>query len=216
MWEGDNCTQNQKHALVLSTGRVLNLESLKIQLNYSMFQAAYTAIGLKKSTWWDDAVFLQENSQLIPTYYPLTSEACSKFLQGISVNLPGFGNEKIRFETNLLGKLQESKTEIKIETKLRSAFMKAGDNKSVKFAYPVAWETPLKKNITGSVVINAEATTGKINAEMLQSERGLKIVFLDPFGNQKFHPRDQDRFELDYIQYSVQKGNITKLFNLAG
>ena len=86
LWERDNCTQNQKHALVLSTGHVLYHESLKIQLNYCMFQAAYTVSGLKKNTWWDDAVFIQENSQLIPTYYPLTSEACSKLLQGISVN----------------------------------------------------------------------------------------------------------------------------------
>ena len=94
--------------------------------------------------------------------------------------------------------------------------MKGGNNKGVKFAYPVAWQTPLIKNITGSVVISAEVTLGKINEEMLQSERGSKIMFLDPFGNQQFHPWNQDRFELDYIQYSVQKGNVTKLFNLGG
>ena len=40
-------------------------------------------------------------------------------------------------------------------------------------------------------------------------------MFLDPFRNQKLHPRNQKRFELNYIQYSVQKGNIT-VFNLAG
>ena len=51
---------------------------------------------------------------------------------------------------------------------------------------------------------------------MLQSEKGSKIIFLDPFGNQQFHPWNQDRFELVYIQYSVQKGNVTKLFKLAG
>ena len=94
--------------------------------------------------------------------------------------------------------------------------MKGGNNKGVKFAYPVAWQTPLKKNITGSVVISAEVTLGKINPEMLQSEKGSKIMFLDPFGNQQFHRWNQDRFELDYIQYSVQKRNVTKLFNLAG
>ena len=60
-----------------------------------MFQAAYTVSGLKKSTRWDEAVVIQENSQLIPTHSPLTSEACSKLLQGISVNLPGFGNENL-------------------------------------------------------------------------------------------------------------------------
>ena len=110
-----------------------------------MFQAAYTVSGLKESTWWNDSVFIQENSQLIPTYYPLTSEACTKLLQEISVNLPGFGNEKFRFETTLLRKLQESKTEIKIKTKIGSAFMEGGNNKVVKFAYPVAWQTPMKK-----------------------------------------------------------------------
>ena len=153
---------------------------------------------------------------MIPTYYSLTSEACSKLLQRISVNLPGFGNEKFSFETTLLRKLQESKTEIEIKTKIGSAFMKGGNNKGVKFAYPVAWRTPSKKNITGSVVISAEVTLGKINAEMLQSEKGSKIMFLDPFGNQQFHPWNRDRFELGYIQYSVQKGNVTKLFNIAG
>ena len=79
LWEIDKCTQNQKHALVLSTGHVIYHEKFKIQLNYCMFQAAYNVSGLKKSTGWDDAVFIQANSQLIPTYYPLTSEACSKF-----------------------------------------------------------------------------------------------------------------------------------------
>ena len=51
---------------------------------------------------------------------------------------------------------------------------------------------------------------------MLLSEKGSTIMFLDPIGNQQFHPWNQDRFELDYIQYSVQKRNVTKLFNLAG
>ena len=215
LWERDNCTQNQKHALVLSTGHVLYHEGLKIQLNYCMFQAAYTVSGLQKSTWWDDAVFIQENSQLIPKYYPLTSVACSKLLQGISVNLPGFRNEKFSFETTLLRKLQESKTEIKIKTKIGSPFMNGGNNEGIKFAYPVAWQTPLKKIFTGSVVISAEVTLGKISAEMLQSEKGAKIMFLDPFGNQQFHPWNQDRFKLDYIQYSNEKRNVTKLFNLA-
>ena len=82
--------------------------------------------------------------------------------------------------------------------------MKAGNNKGVKFAYRVAWKTPIK-NIIGSVVINAEVTFGKINAEMLQTEKGSKIMLLEPFGNQKFHSWNQDRFELDYIQYIVQK-----------
>ena len=111
-----------------------------------MFPAAYTVSGLKKSPWWDNAVFFHENSQLIPTYYPLTSGACSKLLQGISVNLPGFENEKFRFETTLLRKIQESKTEIKIKTKIGSTFMKGGNNKNVKFANPVAWQTSMKKN----------------------------------------------------------------------
>ena len=181
-----------------------------------MYQAAYTVSGLNKSTKWDNAVFTQENSQLIPTYSPPTSEACSKLLQGIPVNLPGFGNEKIRFETTLLRKLRESETEIKIKTKIGSACMKGENNKGVKFAYPVAWQTSMKNNISGSVVINSEVTLGKTNAEMLQTEKESKIVFLDPFGNQQFHSWKQDRFELDYIQSIVQKGNITKLFNLAG
>ena len=63
--------------------------------------------------------------------------------------------------------------------------MKGGNNKGVKFAYPIAWQTPM--NIAGSVVINAEVTLGKINAEMLQTEKGSKIMFLDAFGNQRFH-----------------------------
>ena len=71
-----------------------------------MFEAAYTVSGLKKSTRWDDAVFIQADSQSVPTYYPLTSEACSKLLKGIWLNLPGFGNEKFGFETTLLRKLQ--------------------------------------------------------------------------------------------------------------
>ena len=146
MWEKEICTRNQKHPFVLSTGDVIYHESFKIHLNYCMFQAANTVSGLQKSTWWDDAVFSHENLQLIPQYYPLTREACSKLLQGISIYLPGFGNAKFRFETTLLKKLQESKTEIKIKTKIGSAFMKSENNKEgVKLAYPVAWQTPMKK-----------------------------------------------------------------------
>ena len=101
-------------------------------------------------------------------------------------------------------KLQESKTEIKIKTKIGSAFMKCGNNKGAKFAYPVAWQTPMKKSFTGSVVITAEVTLGKINAELLQTEKGSKIKFLDIFGNQQFHSWNRERFEPDYIQYIVQ------------
>ena len=116
LWEKGNLTKNQKHALVLSTGHVL-YQSFKIKFNFCMFQAAYTVSGLKISTWWDDAVFIQENSQLIPTYYPLTSEACSKLLQRISVHLLGIENEKFSFKTTLLRKLQESKQKSKLKRK---------------------------------------------------------------------------------------------------
>ena len=46
--EKDNCTRNQKHALVLTTGHVLCHESFKTYLNFCMFQAADTFSGPKK------------------------------------------------------------------------------------------------------------------------------------------------------------------------
>ena len=49
----------------------------------------------------------------------------------------------------------------------------------------------------------------------MQTEKGSKIMFLDLFGNQHFYSWNQNRFKLDYIQNSVQKGNITKILNLA-
>ena len=57
---------------------------------------------------------------------------------------------------------------------MSSAFMKGGNNKGVNFAYPVAWQTPLKKNITGSVVIKAEVTMGEINAELFAIRKKIK------------------------------------------
>ena len=146
-----------------------------------MFPAAYTVSGLKKSSWWDDAVlFFQENSQLIPTYYPLTSGACSKLLQGISVNLPGFENEKFRFKTTLLRKIQNSKAEIKIKTKIGSTSMKGGNNKGVKFAYPVAWQTSMKKKYRYC----SHQRKSNIWKNYRGTEKGAKIKFRDPFGNQ--------------------------------
>ena len=101
----------------------------------------------KKSTWWDDAVFVQVTSQLIPTYYPLTRKACSKLLLGITVNLPGFGNEKFWVRNHSIEEVTRVKTEIKIKTKIGSAFMKGRNDKGVKFAYLVTCQTPMKKNL---------------------------------------------------------------------
>ena len=77
--------------------------------------------------------------------------------------------------------------------------------KKCKICISSSLATPNEKNITGIVLIDAEVTLGKINAEMLQTEKGSKIKFLDPFGNQQFHSWNRDRFELEFIQNSVQK-----------
>ena len=76
-----------------------------------MLQAVYAVSVVKKSSKWDDVIFIQGNSGLIPTYSPLTRKSCSKFKQVMLVNLPESGNEGHRFETTLLKKLQESETE---------------------------------------------------------------------------------------------------------
>ena len=102
---------------------------MRIQWNYCMFQVAYTVRGVKKNKWWDEAVFIKDNSQLIPTYYQFSCEFCSNLLSGISVKLPGIRNEDFTSETILLMKIQVSKKNLQKKSKLAGAFMKGGKKK---------------------------------------------------------------------------------------
>ena len=73
LWDKDICTLKQKHASVIYTGDLFYQESDRIQMNHCMSQVAYIVSGVIKSTSWDDAVFIQGNSQLVLINYPLTS-----------------------------------------------------------------------------------------------------------------------------------------------
>ena len=67
----------------------------------------------------------------------------------------------------------------------------------------------------GSVVINAEVTIGKVNAEKCcKQNRSQRLGFYTRLITNKLSWR-KDNFEIDYIQCRVETRNKKKLFNLA-
>ena len=84
-YDFENILQTQKFAMTEPTKREashINEEHVKkggliyaknsmSKLKYCMFSAAYTVTVLKNISWYDDLKYLNEKSQIIPTFYPI-------------------------------------------------------------------------------------------------------------------------------------------------
>ena len=66
----------------VNKGGLFFAESSRSKLKYCMYRAAYTVNVLKKSGWYDDPTYLNEKSQIIPTFYPIKESVCQNLWKG--------------------------------------------------------------------------------------------------------------------------------------
>ena len=59
---------------------VFKLVASKLRPKYCTYLASTSVTALKKSSLWDDAIYLHEYSKLIPIFYPLSDYGLQKRL----------------------------------------------------------------------------------------------------------------------------------------
>ena len=63
MTERTKCETSHINEVQVNKGGLIYAESSRSKLKYFMYRAAYTSIVLKKSGWYDDATYLNENQK---------------------------------------------------------------------------------------------------------------------------------------------------------
>ena len=73
--EGKTTTQN----VTLTSGSILMTETReRDRYTYCMFEASYTVSHMKKSSVWDDGLYLHDESRILPTFCPLNLSTCKR------------------------------------------------------------------------------------------------------------------------------------------
>ena len=92
MMERTKCETSHINEEQVNKGGLIYAESSRSKLKYCMYRAAYTVTVLKKSGCYDDATYLNEKSQIIPTFYPIKESVRQNLWQGHKARLPGLGD----------------------------------------------------------------------------------------------------------------------------
>ena len=82
---------------------------------------------LKKSSWNDDATYLNEKSQTIPTFCPIKELVCQNLWQGHKVRLPGLGDFEFNAPKEVLNEMNVDQTDAEFVQKISKTFMRGGD-----------------------------------------------------------------------------------------
>ena len=175
-----------------------------------MFKAAYTVVAVKKSNVWDDASFLTEHSELIPSYYAMTPITCERIWKGETVLIPGFSDYQFSITGKVLKSIGNSEKDIEYSQKLSRTFMKGGKHKGSEYIYPVEWINPKGEKLLGNVLINGEVFIGIKFCDTIELSDGTWLKFRDPFGEWNTAPLGPESFEIDLVQYMVERSMTNK------
>ena len=121
-----------------------------------MYRAGYTETVLKKISWYDDATYISEKTQIMPTFYPIKESVCQNLWQRHKVRLPGLGYFEFNAPKEVLNEMNVDRTDGEFILKVSKTFMKGGDEKGVNYVYPVNWINPKDETQKGNITINAE------------------------------------------------------------
>ena len=198
--EETNCSRDETKPQLVKCGAVLfNANNREQKLRTCHFQASYTVSYMKKSTVYDDALYLHEKSKILPTFYLLPIETCRLIWNEKRFTLPGFGKKAFRLTQKDLEFVKNSESENFKTFDFSATFMKAS-GKGIGYTTPVEWTTPLGETIKGSVMINGRLTIGNIITE--RQQKGSEFFeWLDPLGNQQTRKNVTNDFEQDFVDY---------------
>ena len=149
-YDFENILQTQKFAMTgwtkCETSRIneeqvnkrglIYAESSRSKLKYYKYRAAYIVTVLKKSGCYDDSTYLNEKSQIIPTFYPIKESVCQNLWQGHKARLPGLGDFGLDDPKEVFNEMNVDRTDAEIVQKVSKTFMKGGDEKRSEFCLP--------------------------------------------------------------------------------
>ena len=121
-----------------------------------MYRAAYTVTVLKKRGWYDYAYYLNEESQIIPTFYPIKETFCQNLWQRHKGPLPGLRDVELNAPNEVLNEMNVDRTDAEFVLNVLKTFMKGGDEKGENYVYPVEWINPKGETQKSNIMINAE------------------------------------------------------------
>ena len=108
-----------------------------------MFQASYAVTGLAHSARFDNSVYLNQYSHLVPTYYALEIWVCMAIWSGRSFKLPGFDDEKFKMtEEDFFLKDSHINQAISRFSTTPTLSYVVEKNAGIYFTWPVDWVTP--------------------------------------------------------------------------
>ena len=135
--EPTKCETSHINEEQVNKGGLIYAKSSMSKLKYCMYRAAYTVTVLKKSSWYDDATYLNKKSQINPTFYPIKESVCQNLWQGHKARLPGVGDFEFNAPKEVLNERKVDRTDAEFVQQISKTFMKGGDEKGVNYVYPV-------------------------------------------------------------------------------
>ena len=201
MTEPTKCETSHINEEQVNKGGLIYAKSSMSKLKYCMYRAAYTVTVLKKSSWYDDATYLSEKSQIIPTFYPIKESVCQNLWQGHKTRLPGLGDFEFNAPKEVLNEMNIDRTDAEFVQKISKTFMKGGNEKGVNYVYPVDWINPKGETQKGNIMINAEIFMGTLFIETREANEGTWLYFKDPLKQEQTLLYQGDTFEIDSVQY---------------
>ena len=118
MTEPTNCEMSHINEQQVNRGGLIYAKSSMSKLKYCMYRAAYTVTVLKKSSWYDDATYLNEKSKIIPTFYPIKESVCQNLWQGHKARLPGLGDFEFNAPKEVLNEMNVDRTDAEFVQKI--------------------------------------------------------------------------------------------------
>ena len=201
MTEPTNCETSHINEEQVNKGGLIYAKSSTSKLKYCMYRAAYTVTVLKKCSSYDDATYLNEKSQIIPTFYPIKESLCQNLWQEHKARLPGLGDFEFNNPIEVLNEMNVDRIDAEFVHKISKTFTKGGDEKGVNYVYSVDWINPKGETQKGNIMINAEIFMGILLIETREANEGTWLYFKDPLKQKQTLLYQGDTFEIDSVQY---------------
>ena len=211
-----NCTRGSSEMISVPHGSVVFSENDgRREMKTCHYQASYTVSYMKKSSVYDDGLYLHEKSKILPTYYLISIEVCRQAWAAKPFTLPGFEKNQFQLKKTDIEEVINSEQELVKNFDYSAKFMKA-KGKGIGFSTPIDWTTPTGEVIEASVLINGRLTIGKV---FTQKQLGGSSFYKwnDPLGNPTTSDDIETDFEKAFVVYLVTKPracDLYKLFNI--
>ena len=127
--EQKKCETSHINEKQVNKGGLIYAKTNRRKLKYCMYRAAYTVTVLIKNGWYDDATYLNEKSQIFPTFYSIKESVCQNLRQGHKFRLLGLGDCGFNAPKEVLNEMKVDRTDAEFVQKASKIFMKGGDEK---------------------------------------------------------------------------------------